>query len=334
MSKNTKFVSIVMPVHNGGAYLRQAVNSILSQTHTEIELLLIDDHSDDGAISALDLSDSRLKLLSSKVRGVVSAFNAGFDQARGDYIARMDADDISDPERITHQLRYLEGNPEIDIVGCCVSIFAAEGIAGGMKRYEDWLNSVRKPSEVHNQIYIESPLPNPTLLFKRAALEKLGGYRDEPWPEDYDLLLRADAMGMRMGKPDAILFRWREHETRVTHVDPRYSRHAFMQAKVHFLVQHRLKGQPIIIWGAGTTGRDIHDLLSEQGAQIEGFIEVHPRRIGGQKRGLPVWGIEYVGQQTTEIILVAVGSAAARHEIAAYLIGQGKTEGEDYLFVA
>ena len=141
-------------------------------------------------------------------------------------------------------------------------------------------------------------------------------------------------MGMRMGKPDATLFHWREHKTRVTHVDPRYSRHAFMQAKVYFLVHHRLKGRSIIIWGAGSTGRDIHDLLTEHSAQIDGFIEVHPRRIGGQKRGLPVWGIEHVKQQTTQLILVAVGSAAARKEIAAYLNEQGKIEGEDYLFVA
>ena len=81
---------------------------------------------------------------------------------------------FSDPERIACQLQYLEDNPDIDIVGCCVSIFSAEGIAGGMQRYEDWLNSVRTPFDVHKQIFIESPLPNPTLLFRRTALQKSG----------------------------------------------------------------------------------------------------------------------------------------------------------------
>ena len=90
MSDHSTLVSIVIPVHNGGAYLQHAVDSILSQTHTEIELLLTDDHSDDDAIAKLDLSDSRLRLLNSKGRGVVSAFNTGFEQAQGEYIARMD----------------------------------------------------------------------------------------------------------------------------------------------------------------------------------------------------------------------------------------------------
>jgi len=327
-------VSVVMPVRNGGEYLAGAVASILDQTHENIELLLIDDHSTDRAIAALDKGDARLKILACHGRGIVDACNTGLDHSAGDFIARMDADDISLPERIGIQLEYLFANPSVDICGSCVDIFSETGIQGGFERYRDWLNSVREPEQVRQQIFIESPLPHPTLMFRRAAVQKLGGYRDNGWPEDYDLLLRADAANMSMGKPEPVLLRWREHETRLTHTDARYDRRRFMRAKTHYLVRHRLAGRSVIIWGAGPTGRDMFDLLHEEGANVEGFIEVHPRRIGGQKRGLPVWSVDKVADLGSSMLLVAVGAAGARGEIAAFLDENDKAAGTDFLFVA
>ena len=327
-------VSVVLPVKNGGGFLQSAVSSILNQTVENLELLLIDDHSTDGAIAALDKRDPRIRILPGNGQGVVDAFNTGFDHSRGEFIARMDADDLSLPDRFACQLEYLEHHHEVDIAGSCVEIFSASGIKGGLERYQTWLNSVREPGQVRNQIFIESPLPNPSLMVRRAAMAQLAGYRNNDWPEDYDLLLRADAAGMQMGKPDPVLLRWREHETRLTHTDSTYQRERFMQAKTHFLVHHRLKGRRVVIWGAGPTGRQIHDLLLSEGGEAEGFIEVHPRRIGGQKRGLPVWSVDKARDMGSAMLLVAVGAAGARAEITGFLNKYSKQEGRDYLFVA
>jgi hypothetical protein len=327
-------VSVVMPVHNGGKFLQQAVNSILSQTMQRLELVLIDDHSTDSAIVALDKSDPRIKIFKSNGRGIVNACNTGFSHCRGAFIARMDADDISLEQRLECQLDYFEHHPEVNIAGSCVEIFADDGLRGGLERYQDWLNSVREPEQVRKQIFIESPLPNPSLMLRSAALKQLSGYRNNAWPEDYDLLLRADAANMQMGKPAPVLLRWREHESRLTHTDSLYERKKFMQAKSHYLVRHRLKGRPVVIWGAGPTGRDMHDLIKAEGGSVDGFIEVHPRRIGGQKRGLPVWSMDKTKSIGDAMLLVAVGAAGARKEIAEFVNAQGKTEGQDYLFVA
>jgi glycosyltransferase involved in cell wall biosynthesis len=327
-------VSVVMPVRNGGRFLSQAVDSIINQTFENLELLLIDDHSTDDAVLALDKSDPRLSIIKSQGSGVVNASNTGFANSRGEFIARMDADDISHEKRFECQLDYLDRHPRVDIAGSCVEIFAENGIKGGLERYQNWLNSVREPEQVHRQIFIESPLPNPSLMLRRAALEQLSGYRDNGWPEDYDLLLRADAANMQMGKPEPVLLRWREHESRLTHSDTRYGRDNFMQAKTHFLVSHRLNGRPVVIWGAGPTGRQTHDLLIAEGATVDGFIEVHPRRIGGQKRGLPVWSMDKIENMGGAMLLVAVGAAGARQEIAAFVNEHGKIEGRDFLFVA
>jgi glycosyltransferase involved in cell wall biosynthesis len=323
-----------MPVHNGGEFLGEAVESIFSQTSENLELVLVDDLSSDDAIARLDKDDPRLKIIKSEGRGIVDACNTGFAACGGEFIARMDADDISLPHRLQTQLEYLGQNAQVDIAGCCVEIFSGQGIKGGLQRYQLWLNSVREPAQVHKQIFIESPLPNPGLMFRKAALDYLKGYRNIGWPEDYDLLLRADAANMQMGKPEPVLLRWREHTSRLTHTDPVYAREQFMRAKTHFLVGNRLRGRHVVIWGAGPTGRLMHDLIIEEGGVVDGFIEVHPRRIGGQKRGLPVWAMEKVADLGQAMLLVAVGAAGARLEIAHFLREHHKAEGQDYLFVA
>ena len=333
-------VSVVLPVRNGGRWLRQATDSILSQSLEPLELLVVDDHSDDRAVERLPQADSRLRILCNPGRGVTSAFNAGFEQSRGDFIARMDADDIALPQRLQEQLRYLQDHHDVDICGACVEIFVDDGeegaqLAGGNRRYQRWLNACRSPQAIRRELFIESPIPNPTSLFRRAALERLEGYSDPGWPEDYDLFLRADGCGMRMGKPDAVLLRWREHGRRLTRTDPRYAWSRFQAAKAHHLAAGRLRGQgSVVIWGAGPSGRLMHDLLQAEAIPIHGFLDVHPRRVGGQKRGLPVWAIDRTVELSDHFVLVAVGAAGARAKIRTFLDEQGRVEGEDYLFVA
>ena len=328
-------VSVIMPVRDGGDYLATAVESILAQTHSALELILVDDHSVDDAISGLSTTDPRLVLMKNAGRGVSSAFNTGLSRARGEFIARMDSDDISLPARIESQYSYLESHPELDICGACVEIFTDGEVAGGNIRYQAWLNACRSPESIHRELFIESPIPNPTAMFRREAILRLGGYRDPDWPEDYDLYLRADTLGMRMGKPEPVLLRWREHSQRLTRTDQRYELCRFQAAKAHYLSSHRLQGKgPVVLWGAGPSGRLMHDLLLQEGTPVRGFLEVHPRRIGGQKRGLPVWPIEELDRMEDSFILVAVGAAGARVKIREFMHQRALDEGEHFLFVA
>ena len=117
-------VSVVMPVRDGGEFLAGAVASILAQTHQNLELIVVDDHSSDRAIPDLHRTDGRLRFARSAERGVSAAFNTGLALAQGDYIARMDADDLALPMRLEVQLDYLEAHPELAICGGCVEIFS------------------------------------------------------------------------------------------------------------------------------------------------------------------------------------------------------------------
>jgi glycosyltransferase involved in cell wall biosynthesis len=334
MASGVPLVSVIMPVRDGGAYLAEAVDSILGQSMGDLELIVIDDHSGDGAIERLPGDEARLRLTKNPGRGIVSALNEGISRAEGTFVARMDADDVSLPGRLEAQLDYFENNPELSLCGACVEIFSDGPVRGGNRRYEAWLNSVRDPGEVHKALFIESPIPHPTAMIRRDALRQLGGYRDRGWPEDYDLFLRADGAGQAMGKPDGILLRWRDHGRRLTRLDPTYDLARFQDAKAHFLVRDRLCGRPVLIWGAGKSGRQMHDALRRAGAEVAAFVDVHPRRIGGVKRELPVWPIERAANWCQGMILVAVGAPGARQEIGSWLERRGRSEGIDYLFVA
>ena len=171
-----------MPVRNAGDYLEASVDSILAQSFSSLELILVDDHSDDAALSRLSTADPRLVLLENPGRGVSSAFNTGLSHARGELIARMDSDDISMPDRIECQYNYFQSHPDVDICGACVEIFSDGEVAGGNIRYQAWLNACRSPQAIHRELFIESPIPNPTAMFRREAILRLGGYRD-PDPE-------------------------------------------------------------------------------------------------------------------------------------------------------
>ena len=331
----TPLVSVVMPVRNGGDWLEPAVRSILEQSQTALELIVVDDHSDDGGLHHLDRSDPRIALHESEGKGVSAAFNTGMALARGEFIARMDADDLALPNRIQDQLDYLDRHAEIDLCGGRVELFSEGGLGDGNRRYQAWLNDCMTPDTIARELFIESPVPNPTAFFRREALLLLGGYRDPDWPEDYDLFLRADALGMKMGKPESTVLRWREHGSRLTRNDKRYALERFQEAKIHYLAKYRLAPnvRPLV-WGAGPTGRLTCDLLRAEGRDVAGFIEVHPRRIGGQKRDRPVWPVEYLETDRDSFVLAAVGAAGAREEIRSFLNGLGRIEGEHYLFLA
>lgn len=327
-------MSVILPVRNGGSFLAESVASIMAQSHARLELVVVDDHSDDGAVEALPGSEPRIRTLSSPGSGVVAAFQHGMSEAQGDYIARMDADDVSLPGRIEQQLALLAARPEVDICGTGVRFFPRSRVAGGNRHYERWLNGVVEPRDIHLQLFIESPIPNPSVLFRRSAIDRLGGYRETPWPEDYDLFLRADQAGMKMAKTRDVLLHWREHDGRLTHLDQRYSRARFQQAKAYYLASGRLPEREFLIWGAGPTGAQMFDLLKDCGRIAEGFVEVHPRRIGGRKRGVPVYHYEDALQRDERFLLVAVGARNARDEIRQCLDEAARREGRDYLFVA
>ena len=335
-------ISVVMPVHNGGSYLQLAVDSILDQTHKKLELLIVDDNSNDHAIQKLK-TDERVEVFSSPQKGIVAALNFGFSKARYPYFARMDADDISVPHRLETQLNFMLEHPEIEISGAKVKLFKdQEKIGGGYKHYEQWINHQCTAQQINKNFFIESCIPHPTLLMRRSVFEKLGGYHDPAWPEDYDLWCRAHLAGYQFGKPEGgPLLYWRDYSSRTSRVAKRYSKQSFLQCKARYLSEwmHLQNRTRCLIWGAGPTGLKLHDYLTDSGIHVSGFIDVNPKLQGRAKRDKPIEIIEPNPKAATlrrlsDFIVVAVSARGARDEIRNALINAGLVELEHFVLAA
>ncbi len=328
-----------MPVFNAVGTVREAIESIQAQTLRDFELVIVDDGSTDGTGEVLDdlaRKDPRLRVLHRPHRGIVEAANEAIREAKGDFVARMDADDVSLPERLEAQVALARANPDLAVVSCLVECFPRETMSDGMRRYEAWLNALVEPDDIAREAFVESPLVNPSVLLRRAVVLAAGGYREGPFPEDYDLWLRLLGAGWRMAKVPKVLFRWRDSPDRMTRRDPRYSRNAFRRLKAAHVATSFLKGADFVqVWGAGREGRLWRRVLKPLGVRVTRFYDIDPKKVGrlvGNE--VPILDWREVPRHRGEPLLCAVASWGARDEIRASLTGIGLVEGQDFLFVA
>ena len=181
-------VTVLMPVYNGEKYLREAIDSILSQTFTDFDFLIVDDGSIDQSLEiAKSYTDVRIKIIENVQNlGIITTLNKGLKIAKGKYIARMDSDDVCFPARLEKQVDFLDKHPEISIIGSNVQV-----IDSSSKR----IKTMSFPTEselIKWHLFFCSPIAHPTVLARREVLIKLGGYNSQcQYVEDYELWLRA-----------------------------------------------------------------------------------------------------------------------------------------------
>jgi cellulose synthase/poly-beta-1,6-N-acetylglucosamine synthase-like glycosyltransferase len=248
----------------------------------------------------------------------------------------MDADDVCHPERIERQVALLDAQPDLSLVGCQVSIRRPDGDLGeGYARYQEWLNACLSPEQIARERFIESPLPHPSVVMRREALEAAGGYHDVPWAEDYDLWLRMIAAGRRLAKVPAILLEWEDGESRLSRRDERYSLESFQRCKAHHLARiARIRGHGTVIWGGGPIGKRMARFLQREGITIHRFVDINPRRIGRRIGGIDVCSADDIGDLGDAVHLAAVGQPGRRDEVRRCLLALGGVEGQDFLCVA
>ena len=331
-----------MPCFNAQSTLDEAIDSILKQTFSNFELIAVDDGSTDQTANRLRdwaAKDPRVRILSLSHAGIIEALNAGLVACKSELIARMDADDRAHPERLARQVDYLNGHPELAVVGSYVEAFPRKKVQEGFRRYVEWLNSLDTPELIARDIFVESPLTHPSAMIQASWLKRVGGYQEHGWPEDYDLWLRLYVAGAQFGKVDKVLLEWREQPDRLTRTDSRYSVENFLRAKAHYLCQGPLSDrEAVVVWGAGQMGRRISKHLERCGAPLVAFVDIDPKKIGSVKRGLPILSADdlpkLLKQYKDPVVLAAVGSRGARQLIREQLDEMGLVETKDYWAVA
>jgi glycosyltransferase involved in cell wall biosynthesis len=182
----TPTVTVLMPVHNGRRFLLAAVRSIQQQTFGDFELLIIDDGSDDGSQRLLNtVRDPRLRVVRQEHAGIVAGLNRGLDEARGELVARMDADDLAMENRLALQVDYLQRHPEVHLLGTRIQYIDGRG------RPLFCPASPCEDGEIRRTLPTANCFTHPTVMFRRKSVLAVGGYRPElTLQEDYDLWLR------------------------------------------------------------------------------------------------------------------------------------------------
>ncbi|MCP5113700.1 MAG: glycosyltransferase [bacterium] len=330
--------SVVIPAHNERDLLPRALESVLRQSETAIEVIVVDDGSTDGTgelLEQLARRDSRVRPIRQPHSGIVAALNRGLAEARGDYIARMDADDVSRPDRLRRQADFLDQHPEIGLVSCGVEYLGDAGSNRGLALFVDWTNSLLTSEDIDLYRFVESPLIHPSVMFRKELPDQFGVYRDGDFPEDYELWLRWLAAGVRMAKLNDVLIEWHERPGRLTRTDPRYSVEAFYRTKAPYLERWLARHNPhhpnVIIWGAGRTSRQRQRYLTDLGIRVEAYVDIDPRKIGYRIGTAPVIGPEELPPAGSCFVLGWVGSRGAREDIEQRLQQRGFRRGFDYL---
>ena len=210
MTTTTPTVSIVMGAFNARRFIAEAIRSLLAQTFSDFELIVVDDGSTDDTLQILRSfakRDSRVWPIQIAHGGIVAAANAGLQAARAELIARADADDVSLPQRLQKQFDFLQANPQVVAVGS--RMIVVEPYGSPLRTTEHRLDH----ESIESELLAGSgwALPQPAAMFRKSAVARVGGYRnDYPWSEDLDLFLRLAEIGRLANLPDALV-KYRVH---------------------------------------------------------------------------------------------------------------------------
>lgn len=230
---NSPTISVVMSVYNAEQYLHQAIQSILNQTFSYFEFIIIEDCSTDNSLNIIKKYaevDNRIKLIQKhenrKMKGFIENLNIGIKNAKGKYIARMDADDISLPQRFEKQIDFLDKNPDIFIVGSSINFIDENN------------NFIKKLDAIANDIDIQRKMPKKIALYHPAIM-----FRNEPemeyrekmyYCEDYDFYLRLMSEGKKFANIEEPLLNYRILNSSISRKDGKFKRTIFVEKMKEF----------------------------------------------------------------------------------------------------
>ncbi len=201
MEKNHPLVSIVIPVHNGEKYIKESIDSCLSQTYENIETIVVDDKSEDRTLEILKEYGNKITVIPvEKQNGLGNVINIGIRASKGKYIARMDADDIMYPTRIGKQVEYLESNPRCVAVGGQIDIINEDSNITGHREY------AIEEKDIKKNRFLFQPFAHPAVTLRKSTVEEIGLYPEDMWKvEDVKFFLILSTKGEFHNLKDSVL---------------------------------------------------------------------------------------------------------------------------------
>lgn len=336
-------ISALMSVYNGAEFVAETIESILAQTYTDFELIIVNDGSTDQTRQVIEnFNDDRIRLFNFEHnQGIGPALTWGLSKVRGKYIAKVDSDDISLPTRFEEELKYLQENPEIDLVGSFMEYFPHNEEVRMSQRYhyckeviEKELNSVVSWQEMREKLFWFCAINHPNMMGKTEVIKKIG-YLDVPVGTDYHLFYNLNKLGHKMANIPKVLVKMRVINSSIT---------ATKKDKFFRDVLYRIKREEIrnlfignklnYIWGSGVMGQQLLTALTNDGLfeTVNGFIDSDPTKDRQIVMNKAIYSPEILKEITEDQKgKVIIASQPGKFEIAAYLENMGYKHLEDYL---
>ncbi|MGB5459375.1 MAG: glycosyltransferase [Eudoraea sp.] len=328
-------ISVLIPFKNTSVYLPECVDSILSQSYQNWEVIAIDDHSEDNSLSIVEhysSRDTRIKVHPNKGNGIISALRTAYNLSKGELLTRMDSDDIMNSNKLEIMASSLEKHGKGHIAVGGVRYFSDRGISNGYERYEKWLNKLTATGANYSEIYKECVIPSPCWMVYKKDLEECGAFEPNRYPEDYDLTFRFYERGLQCIPCNEILHRWRDYDSRTSRTSEHYAQNYFLHIKLHyFLKLHHDHRRPLTVWGAGNKGKSIARDLLQQNIPFHWLCD-NPNKIGKTIYGKEMKHFNYLLNLEKPISIVTVANEEAQEMITNFFSNLGQTPMVDYFF--
>jgi glycosyltransferase involved in cell wall biosynthesis len=321
-----------MPVKNAENTIEQAIKSILSQSYTDFEFIIVNNQSDDNTETIIrSFSDLRIVHLQQPKPGLARTLNFALEHANGELVARMDADDVSYINRFEQQVKYLDEHPEIGVVSCLVKHQHDGFDQLGYALHVEFINSLVTPQQHYINRFAEAPVAHPSVMFRKNLISRYGGYRDFAGPEDYELWLKWLQQGVQFAKVPQTLLTWQDSAHRLSRISGNYHREKFFMLKAqYFAFWWKNKSSPtnLWVWGYGPTVFKRSAMLENRGIRVHGFIDVKNRPCSTRKV------LSYKDyHRSLGFVLVYVSDRAGKMKINRYLERIGCVAGQDFYFM-
>lgn len=335
------FVSVVLPVYNGALYLKEALDSILVQSYQYFECIVIDDGSTDDTLNILleyKKRDQRLVIITRENRGLVQSLNEGILISKGKYIARMDADDISHPDRLEKQVEYMEQNEDVYLLGTNYALIFESGIDEEAKKAAEGTHR-RSQAPIERKNWFLSTnetmkFIHPTIMLRRELFDKIGLYREYKL-EDLELYFRTGIHHLRIDKLEEELLDYRVRNTSKSRIDKREDQtRELMEVKVEYLVQTVFQKScdiKYLIWGADISGKIALSVIQNQlpKSKCIGYIDTFR---DGNLNGYEIIKPNKISEYHPDYIFVCTNGGAVFAR--GYLKELGKEEIKDFFKIS
>jgi glycosyltransferase involved in cell wall biosynthesis len=297
-------ISILLPFYNASPWISETIQSIQRQTFEDWELIAINDFSTDNSNSILQelaKEDSRIRIYQNNEKGIIHALQLGLSKAKGEFLTRMDADDIMPDDRLQVMVERLKSLPTKSVVTGKVKHFSNKPVSEGYLNYDAWLNERVEKEDYFDHMYRECVVASPNWLTRTDEIKNFNIFAKLNYPEDYDMTFHWMNNGFTIHGVNETTLLWREHPHRTSKNSDAYNQKALFQLKLKWFC--KLNGtSSIAILGAGTKGKLTAEFLTDR------KIDFNWYDLDWKKYGSPIFGkrIQNFESLQAEKLLVAI----------------------------